>query len=519
MDDVPMTAPVASMIRLAGRRRDLPTWTVPAAAGAAVLGRLPFLGHAPGPDESGYLLVGAQWDGRGASLYGSYWVDRPPLLVTIFRFASLLGGLPALRIIGCLAVLAIVLGCARLARLLGGEAASRWAALAAAGLCLSPRLGGYGVNGELLAAPFTVAGMLAVVSAVRSADRRSALRWSVAAGALAVCSLLIKQNLADVVVFGAVAYTVSWLRRDVARHRFVDLFSAAMGGACATLLVMAAWTLAHGTSLPGVLEAMYPFRLRADRVISAGGRPHATARLHGLVMAAVLCGFAGMALVLVADAVRRRAKTPVVWALLVTIIFAGASVLMGGNYWHHYLVELVAPLSVAVGLVASTRRAARLAITYACVAGVAMWGVALTWPQGSHAQAVGRAVGAVAAPTDTIINVWGSPDVVATSGLSAPYEHLWSLPVKTLDPRLVELDRVLAGRDAPTWLVTRRSVRSWGLETGETQAIIARDYQHVQTICGRRVYLHAGAVRLRPSPPSTCAGSPSVVARLQEIAP
>lgn len=514
-----MTAPVASVTRFAGRHRDLPTWTVPVAAAAAVLGRLPFLGHAPGPDESGFLLVGGQWDGRGSSLYGSYWVDRPPLLITIFRLASRSGGLTSLRLIGCLAVLLIVLGCARLARTIGGASASRWAAVGAAALCLSPRLGGYEVNGELLAAPFTLAGMLAAASAVRAADRRLALRWSALAGALAVCSLLIKQNLADVLVFGAVAYAVSWLRRDVTRHRLVDLACAAIGGACAMLLGMAVWTAAHGTSLPGVFDAMYPFRFRADQVISAGGGPHVTSRLHGLLAAAVLCGLVGMILVLVADVVRRRATAPVVWALIATTAFAAVSVLMGGNYWHHYLVELVAPLSVAVGVVASTHAGARVAIAYACVAGVIFWGVALTAPQGGGPQTVGRAVGAVAAPTDTIVNAWGSPDVVAASGLSSPYEHLWSLPVKTLDPRLDELDRVLTSPDAPTWLVTRPTVRSWGLDTARTQAIIVHDYQHVQTVCGRWVYLHAGLVRDRPSPPSTCTGAPSAVARLREIAP
>ena len=65
------------------------------------------------PDEAGFLLVGQQWQPGGTSLYGSYWVDRPPLLVTIFRVASDLGGAVPLRLMGCLAtVLIVVLGCA-----------------------------------------------------------------------------------------------------------------------------------------------------------------------------------------------------------------------------------------------------------------------------------------------------------------------------------------------------------------------------------------------------------------------
>ena len=44
--------------------------------------------------------MGAQWNGAGSSLYGNYFVDRPPLLVSIFRCAASLGGITALRLIG-----------------------------------------------------------------------------------------------------------------------------------------------------------------------------------------------------------------------------------------------------------------------------------------------------------------------------------------------------------------------------------------------------------------------------------
>lgn len=137
---------------VSARTPGLPDWTIVASVAAAVACRIPFLGHAPWPDEAGFLLVGRQWNGGGASLYGNYWVDRPPLLITIFRVAAFSGGLTALRVIGCIAVGIVVLGCARVAGLIGGAQAARWAAVAAAALTISPLLGGYEVNGELLAA-------------------------------------------------------------------------------------------------------------------------------------------------------------------------------------------------------------------------------------------------------------------------------------------------------------------------------------------------------------------------------
>ncbi|MCW2799438.1 MAG: hypothetical protein JWQ70_910, partial [Aeromicrobium sp.] len=154
---------MATLVRPVGRRpvsartRTLPDWTIAASVAVAVACRIPFIGHAPGPDEAGFLIVGQHWNGAGTSLYGNYWVDRPPLLITIFRIAASAGGLTALRLIGCLAVAALVLGCARVAGLIGGVQAARWAAVAAA--VLSTSVVGYEVNGEVLAAPFVVAGV------------------------------------------------------------------------------------------------------------------------------------------------------------------------------------------------------------------------------------------------------------------------------------------------------------------------------------------------------------------------
>src|SRR3546814_6071860 len=47
--------------------------------------------HFPGllwplrPDEAGFTLVGRHWDPEPESLYGPYWVDRPPPLILIYR--------------------------------------------------------------------------------------------------------------------------------------------------------------------------------------------------------------------------------------------------------------------------------------------------------------------------------------------------------------------------------------------------------------------------------------------------
>jgi hypothetical protein len=81
---------------------------VVAVAIAGALTWLPNLIRPLASDEGGFLLVASQWS-PGTSLYGDYWVDRPPLLIGIFQLADVGGGLLALRVIGLLAVIASVL--------------------------------------------------------------------------------------------------------------------------------------------------------------------------------------------------------------------------------------------------------------------------------------------------------------------------------------------------------------------------------------------------------------------------
>ena len=493
----PVGVPLAASRRRSHRHRTvtLPGWTVGVAASVAVLARLPFLGRAPSPDEAGFLVVGSQWNGRGTSLYTDYWVDRPPLLVTIFRAASSLGGVPALRVIGCVAVVVVVLGCARGATMLHGEQAARWAALTAATLVTTPLLGGYALNGEMLAAPFVIAGIICVVSALRTSDVRPGIGWGVLAGACAMCALMVKQNFADVAVFGAVALVVSAIRSDITWRRFASLTAAATAGAVFTLSALALWTTMHGTSLVGVFDAMYPFRVEAAHVIAEGGQDHALARLGGLADTALLSMIAPLTAGALLGTVRMW-RRPLSCALLSLLVFAAASVLVGGNFWHHYLIGLIVPVSLAVGVMAADHVHLIRPIAALAVASAALgWAGSLALPQGDAAQTIGTAVGSVSRSGDTIVNLYGDPDVVQASGLASPYEHLWSLPIKTRDPTLRELDAILAGATAPTWLVTGSTVRTWGLQTTGTGAIIARRYRKVGVICGRTIYLLDGVHR------------------------
>ncbi|MET1004721.1 MAG: hypothetical protein ABWX96_04180 [Propionibacteriaceae bacterium] len=477
-------------------------------AAAAVALRLPFLASDPTRDEAGFLIVGQQWHSGGSSLYGSYWVDRPPLLITIFKAAAQLGGLVPLRLIGCLATVVVVLGVAHLTRVLAGEAAARWAALAAAALCVTPLLGGQQVNGELLAAPFVVGGLAAVQAILNASSERRAAVAAALAGAAAMASLLVKQNMADVAVFACVTGLVAWRRNELSTPRLARSLLAALLGAGACLVVLAVWTAAHGTSLPGVFDAMYPFRIEAGRVMAASDRTTPDARLWVLVGCWVVSGGALIMAVTARALASHHFRTAAVWGLVATVLFDLASIALGGSYWNHYLVQLIVPVAVLSGLVVAARQpGARPLLVAVALAAVTAMGVNLARTHDTTGTSVGEAVHDVARSGDTIVTTWGHADVTRASGLSSPYPYLWSLPARTLDPRLSELRRVLTGPNAPTWFVTWRGTGSWGFHGGGAAAarVLSDHYEPVAQVDGHTIYLHRGVVRALPdlSAPAT----------------
>jgi hypothetical protein len=206
--------------------------------------------------------------------------------------------------------------------------------------------------------------------------------------------------------------------------------------------------------------------------------------------------------------------------LLATIAFGGVSVFLGGNYWLHYLVELIGPAAIAIGVLAASKAgSARLVVGYVAVAGALAWGVVLAAPQGNDAALVGQAVAASAHPGDTIFAAYGRPNVVETSGLASPYPYLWSLPTKTLDPQLTRLNAVLQSPQAPTYFVTWSGLTSWGLDSAATSELLAREYRPLARVCGHTIYLRNGVERTAPPRPTRCDVTPPELKALKEYVP
>ncbi len=480
---------------------------IPVVVAVSVLARLPFLSLPAGADEAGYLQIAAQWSRGGGSLYGHYWVDRPPLLISLFQLADLAGGLVALRLLGCVAVVAVVLLVARTSARLGGPNAGRWSAVVAAALLVTPLLDAQEVNGELLSAPFVALGVLGFVAATQSPPGRRRIAWSWAAGSAAVAALLVKQNVADVLVFGSVFLIVQVLVGRIPAPAARRVTGGAAFGGLATVMVTALWTMAHGTSPLAVFDATYPFRLHAAQVLAGSGAQYATGRLSHIGGSWLLSGLAILTVLLVVGALRARVRNAALTALAATAGYDAFSVAMGGGYWQHYLVEMVIPLAIGVGVLTATRgrmaAMAAMAVAAVAVVSVVTTTAAIGDPGTSTGQRLGAAIGRAAQPGDSLTTLYGQPQANLASGLPSPYQHLWSLPIKTLDPRLAGLDAVLSGPRAPTWLIVIHEVASWGLDSSATQVLISSRYHPVGELNGQTVYLLDGADRTTPVLPST----------------
>ena len=305
--------------------------------------RVPFL-HAPAaPDEAGFLQVAGQWSPGGGSLYGRYWVDRPPLLIGMHQLAAAAGGIVPLRLLGCAAVAVTVLACAATARMVGGRPSPgrcRHRSGAARGSA------SWRPGGRRRAARRAVRGPrgLGAVGVV-GAPRTAAAAWRAAAAGLAATSaVLVKQNIVDVFVFAAVLSAVLAVHAGVPGGRSPVRTAAVAGGftvgAATAATIVGGWAVLHGTSLADTWQAMYAFRVQAAHVVAeGGGGTYAEVRALALGVEWVRSGLVLITVAVVAS-VRRWHREPVMVALVATMAFDLASAALGGGYWRHYLVQL-----------------------------------------------------------------------------------------------------------------------------------------------------------------------------------
>lgn len=487
-------------------------WTIPVAAALAFLLRLPGLTRPIRADEAGFLMVARAWEHLPGTVYGPYFVDRPPLLIWTYGAADAIGGQLFIRVVGALACSLLVVAAANVARLAATEVAASWTAVAVAAITTNIAINAVAVKGELLALPFLMGSLWLAMLAVRDKAWLPAL----GGGLLAGLAMGFKQNLVGGVVFTFVFFVGSLVARRLSRGDFLRLGLASTAGFLVPVVGTVLWAVAAGVDLSDLWYAVYGFRLDAGAVLASGGTESETVRAALLVVSAL---GAGMLLVIGGFVVHIKGEweddAPLTAAVAALLLVDVAGLVLGGSFWRDYLFPLLPGTALCAALLARRRSkrgiAMRSVISAASVSTVLLlvgWiGYQAAGMQEFDEVDTGRALESAAEPGDTLVVFGGRADLQITSGMPSPYEHLWSLPMRTMDPELGDLEAVLRGDRAPTWIVEWVEFDTWNEVRGPQLAeVVAGRYEQHGVGCGsdaddpRRIWLLKDIDRAVPTP-------------------
>lgn len=463
-------------------------WILGAVALLAAGLRLPFLAAGMSVDEGGYAYVAREW-AHGGHLYGQLWVDRPQGLMLAYRgllaiadtsWAVRLGAVAA----GALTTFFVgVIGLLLRDRATGIAAAAVYAVVG-----VGPHMEGFTFNGELAAAVPTTAAI-----AVALYWRRRRAPWLlVAAGALAAIAVLMKQSGFDglAVVLCLAAFSAAATRGERARRTGLVVAGAAVPLGAAII---------HGASLgwADYWHALVGWRVSGEQH-AAQGRPdafaHSIKTVWGDLVVLVPVALAGVVVVVRRGGVQRLAA---VWLL---VAFAGFNV--GGLYWPHYWVQLIAPLSVLAALGATalrTRQAAALAaaavvpvivtlVSWAVLSPVARQRAVPYAGEFARDRAIAQFMRAHTTPGDTIYALSAQGDIYFVAHRHSAERYLWAHPLKEIADGLPGLRAKLAGPRRPKLVVVLRKPRRVD-HSGRLGQVLRRNYRFRWQVPGTRWYV------------------------------
>jgi hypothetical protein len=482
------------------------------AAAGALVARFPGLMWPLRPDEAGFLMVARAWDPQPESVYGRYFVDRPPPIIWLMQATDAVGGPYAHRLVGALGAALLVLLAAEAARevavrtgVVDPETVRRtagWVAVATAALVSNAQIEVVGAKGELFGIPLV---MGSCVLALRAVRRRSAADafW---AGLLAVLALGMKQSIVGGLVFGAVLLVGSLVTRQLPWRAGLRCAVAAIGGAAVPVAVVVAWALGSGVRLTTLWYTVVSFRADASRVLASHDSAAAADRIGVLLLIFAGTGMVLLVACLVARLPRlvRHDAVPVVAvvAMLAVDLMAAA---VSGSYWTPYLLVPIPGLALALATMLAhghldrrwhlvTPASVVFVVASSVVALVAWTG---SWVAGRVPVEVrtGAAIAAAHRPGDRVLVYGGRADIQWASRAPSPYSYLWSLPMRTLDPAHRELGAVLTGSNPPTWFVEATFINTWSeLGTRPIERSLIRKYEFVRTACDRYRIYHLNTV-------------------------
>jgi 4-amino-4-deoxy-L-arabinose transferase-like glycosyltransferase len=466
--------------------------------------RLPGLMATPSSDEAGFLLVARTWTPSADSLYGRYWVDRPPVLLAAYRWSDALVGDLGPRLLAMLLAAVLVVAVHLLATRMVSPGAARVATVVTVTLLADPALSAWTAKGEVLGTPLVAVSWLLLVRALDSGSCRAALL----AGVCAMTACGFKQSLVGGLVFAFFLLGASLLSQRCSPSRVARLCGRFAVGVALPVLAGLAWLAVSPATIASAWYQVIGFRADASAVLAASDSQAPVERAHDLIRLFVVCGMAPLAALSLASVRGWFGRwPPLSLALLATTVVDLAGVVVGGSYWHAYLVPLIPDIALLAALAASCappfRSLARFVAALAVVATVNSYvgfvEARLVSPTPSGPWQAGHAISLVSARDDTIVSLYGNAELVEASGLPSPYRHLWSLPMRTLDPDQDELRALLSGPQAPTWVVAVLPLSSWHIDDSRRlRDLLMTNYRLLTPRCGPLIWVRGDTIRPRP---------------------
>jgi 4-amino-4-deoxy-L-arabinose transferase-like glycosyltransferase len=483
-----------SAIRAGGRAlAGRPTIVIAALAGLAVVLRLPFAWAGISMDEGGYAYVATRW-ASGARLYSdAAWVDRPQGLLVLYRAILAFGDTTQAVRVGAAVVAGVAcLGVGIIARQLAGVAAGIVAAAVYAVASIAPAAEGFTLNGELGAAAFSVTSLAIVTTWWR---RGGSGWWLLLAGLAGGAAITVKQSGFDglVMALGVAAVAgAPGARRRVGRVGVVAAGGLVPLGLSAGHGVLVGWhrywwsVLGYRLNAPSGGGASLEARWRALQV-----GWHTVRWDIGLLAIGATVG------VLCAVAAGRRA-TALLGVAWTATAFVGVNV--GGLYWPHYFVQLIAPLCVCASFVVALPRPRAVAVATAALACAPVIATAAQWstltpngledaiPYYRRSSVDEQLTNAIrACGQQQVIVLPSEADLYFLADRPAPYPYLWGRGVAEIPGAIGLLRSVMLGPHPPPLVAWYRDGMSTIDPGGAIQRELRSKYHLVRQFSGVRL--------------------------------
>ncbi len=475
---------------------------------------LPYLTFPLDADAAGYA-VAAHWWARGDILYEDITITRPQGIFVIFRILEALHLDSAVgnHIVSALWAAACTLVLLALASRIWGRAIGFASATVFAFLVAAPFTEGYSTNAELFML-LPVLGALYCLWLSRSISLTTwrAIGCLVLCGYLGAIAVLIKPSATPIMLF-CVVWSIHCCRPERSERLVWWRAPCALGIGCCIGLLPA---LIHGlaTVPDSYLGVVLFYRLQHDSAAAGSLAYQSSAFLQSSVLLLLRLP------VLILSSVglwptRSLDAIPALTFLRGWTLAAFLGVAMGGNWFPHYYLPLLAPLAVGVAL--GARRLLRYCVgpeaEYPggrvlggiCTIGVALIGIslfnttaAMLSPAKTYSTTVSRServssyIRAHSDPSETIYVVYQWPSIYQLAQRKPATRWLYYRELQRFPDAFAEqVVRVNDPQTAPRYIVAAQPFASFGFDAGgDLQSAVEQSYILETTIEGILIYRH-----------------------------